>query len=134
MSSNLTIYPFKFKHLKALHSMLSSQQYEGISAITMKTLPKTGYIVFLGDQPIAAGFLRRLEPCYCQIDTLVTSAHFGSQVRHKAISFLVDELINEAKRLKLKGIVCHTSDKGILERAKSLGFHIVPQTIIALPL
>jgi len=131
---NITIQPFKAKHIKQLHDLLNSKSYEGVSLITTKTLPKIGYMVFLGTTPIAAGFLRRLEPCYAQIDTLVSNGSFGSKVRHEGIKTVVDELINEAKRLKLKGIVAHTADKGILERAASLGFHIIPQTVIGLPL
>lgn len=128
---NISIYPFKFKYLEALHSMLESQNYNGISDITMKTLPKTGYIVMLDDQPIAAGFLRRVEPCYAQLDTLVSNGYFGSQIRHQGIETVVNALLEDAKRLKLEGIIAHTSDKGILSRADSLGFHVVTQTIIA---
>lgn len=47
---------------------------------------------------------------------------------------VVDALISDAKRLKLKGLIAHTLDEGTILRAKTLGFHIVPQTILALPL
>lgn len=130
----VSIFPFKHKYLKDLIELHRSQNYADLSSINMKTLPKIGYIAYLGGQPIAAGFLRRLEPCYAQIDTLVSSAHFGSATRHQGVSYIVDALITDAKRLKLKGIIAHTSDIGTLERAKSLGFHIIPQTVIGLPL
>jgi len=126
--------PFKFKHFKHLLDLLESNNYPDLHSITMKTLPKVGYITYLGDQPIAAGFLRRLEPCFAQIDTLVSNKMFGSQVRHSGIEKVVDSLLDDAKRLKLKGIVAHTADQGILDRAKSIGFHIVNQVIIAKPL
>lgn len=114
--------------------MLTSQKYEGICNITMRTLPKIGYIATLNDQPVAAGFLRRLEPCFAQIDTLTSNAYFGSKIRHEGIKLVVDTLIEEAKSLKLQGIISHTADEGILQRAKDLGFHVVPQIIIALPI
>jgi len=94
-------------------------------------LPKIGYIAYIGKTPVAAGFLRRLEPCYGQIDTLTSSALFGSQIRHKALESIVNELENEAKRLKIVGLICHTKDAGILSRAQSIGYHVVPETIIA---
>lgn len=100
----------------------------------MATLPKLGYIIYLGKAPIAAGFLRKVEPCFAQIDTLVSNGHFGSKIRHEGIKTIVDTLIADAKRLKLKGLIAHTLDAGTIARAKSLGFHIVPQTILALPL
>lgn len=114
--------------------MHESQNYAYIHNISYKTLPKIGYIVYKDGMPIAAGFLRRVEPCYAQIDTLVSNAFCGAIMRNEGIKLVVDALIEEAKRLKLKGIIAHTADKGILRRAEALGFHIVPQTIIALPL
>lgn len=113
--------------------MLISNNYPDVMRIEMRTLPKIGYIALLNDQPIAAGFLRRLEPCYAQIDTLVSNKYFGSQMRHIGVQKVVDSLIQDAKDLKLEGLICHTSDEGILNRAKALGFHIVEQKIIALP-
>lgn len=114
--------------------MHTSRNYEGVSNITMRTLPKIGYIVFNGKTPIAAGFLRRLEPCYAQIDTLVTNAYCGSILRHQALEMVVSTLINDAKRLKLEGIICHTNNKDVIKRAEELGFHFVQQYILALPL
>jgi hypothetical protein len=120
--------------MKALVDLHESQRYANIQAINYRTLPKIGFIAYLGDQPVAAGFLRRLEPCFAHLDTLVSSGHFGSHVRHLGVSAVVDALIKEAKRLKLEGIVATTSDKGTLMRAEGLGFHVVDQCIIALPL
>lgn len=117
-----------------LLSLHESQQYEKINTINYKTLPKIGVITYINDMPVAAGFLRRVEPCYAQIDTLVSNAYCGALIRNEGITKVVDYLINEAKRLKLSGIICHTQDKGTLLRAKTLGFHVVPETIIALSL
>lgn len=100
----------------------------------MKTLPKIGYIVLLNKQPIAAGFLRRVEPTFAQIDTLCSNAYFGSQIRHIGITKVVDALISDAKSLKLDGILALTEDEGTINRALSLGFHIVDQKVIGLPL
>lgn len=129
---NITIYPFKFKHLPLLHELLTSNLYEGICHIDMKTLPKIGYIVLLGKVPIAVGFLRRLEPCYAQIDTLTSNKYLGSIVRHQGITMVVDELIAHAKALNLKGIVAHTSSPDVLKRAETLGFHEIKEKIIGL--
>lgn len=130
----VNITPFKFKHMPLLIDMHESQKYNDIKSIEYKTLPKIGYIATLGGQPIAAAFLRRVEPCYAQIDTLVSNAYAGAILRNDGIAKIIDQLISDAKRLKLKGIIAHTHDKQTLERAHALGFIIVPQTIIALPL
>ena len=100
----------------------------------MKTLPKIGYIAYLGKHPIAAGFLRRVEGGYAQLDTLVSNAHFGSQIRHKGIEMVVDTLLQDAKDLKLHGVIGFTNDPGILKRANSIGFKTLPQSLIGLKL
>lgn len=100
----------------------------------MKTLPKIGYMALLNGHPVAAGFLRRVEGGYGQLDTLTSNAQFGAIVRHKGIEKVVESLINEAKDLNLHGIIAFTKDAGVLKRAESIGFHVVEQTIIALPL
>lgn len=114
--------------------MLEDRKYEQIGTIKMSTLPKIGYIAMLNDQPIAAGFLRRVEGGYAQIDTLVSNTYFGSQIRHEGINKVVGSLIEDAKILKLEGIIAFTGDSGILKRAKELGFKVIDQTLIALPL
>lgn len=114
--------------------MLKSQNYSRICDIEMRTLPKIGYIALLNKQPIAAGFLRRVEPSYAQIDTLVSNAYFGSILRHEGIDKVVHALIDDAKVLKLDGILATTSDDGVLKRAKSLGFIELNQKLIVLPI
>lgn len=130
--NGITVKPFKFKYMQDLIDLHSSQKYEQLDTIEYRTLPKIGVIVYINKMPVAAGFLRRLEPCYAQIDTLVSNAYAGAIMRNEGITKVVDYLINEAKRLKIQGIICHTKDAGTLMRAQTLGFHIVPQTIIAL--
>ena len=128
------ILPFKHKHYTMLTSMLSDQKYPGIDFVTMKSLPKIGYIATLRNQPIAAGFLRRIEGGYGQLDTFATNPHFGKLIRNEGLNKVVDSLINEAKELKLLGLIGFTGDLGIITRAKDQGFQIINQTIIGLTL
>lgn len=100
----------------------------------MKTLPKIGYIATLNNQPIAAGFLRRVEPSFAQIDTLCSSSHFGSQIRHIGISKVVTALVQDAKDLKLDGILGFSMDEGTIQRALSMGFHMLDQKVVGLAL
>lgn len=116
-----------------LLDMLESRQYMSLSEINMKTLPKLGYIALLnGKQPVAAGFLRRVEGGYAQLDGLTSNPYFGSQIRHEGIKLVVDHLIDAAKQLKINGIMAFTADKGVLDRAAGLGFVKVEQQLIAL--
>jgi hypothetical protein len=113
--------------------MLKDQNYPDVEHITMKTLPKIGYIALIQGQPVAAGFLRKVEGnIVAQLDGLTSNPYFGSIIRHQGISKVVDQLIYDAKALKLKGLIAFTVDKGILERAEAIGFHRAAHSVIAL--
>lgn len=112
--------------------MLSDREYLGISTVNMQTLPKIGYIALLNKQPIAAGFLRRVEGGYAQLDTLVSNPYYGSLIRHEGIDKVVKALIDDAKDLKLHGIIAFSSDSGVLSRAETLGFTQINQSLIVL--
>lgn len=128
------IVPFKFKHLPMLLEMLKDQNYPDLEDICMKTLPKIGYIAFLDNIPIAAGFLRRVEGnVVAQIDGLTSNPFFGSIIRHKGITLVINQLIDDAKELKLKGVYAFTLDADTLRRAESLGFRAVSHSTLALP-
>jgi hypothetical protein len=116
-----------------LLEMLEDQQYPDLENVSMKTLPKIGYIALMNNQPIAAGFLRKVEGnIVAQLDGLTSNPYFGSQIRHEGISKVVDRLIEDAKDMKLKGIIAFTNDNGVLARAQSIGFNTINSTLIAL--
>lgn len=129
----INILPFKCKYLPLLHEMLEAQGYPNPKEITMRTLPKIGYIAMINNQPVAAGFLRKVEcNVIAQIDGLTSNPYFGSILRHVGINKVLDSLILDAKQLKLKGIVAFTSDETVLKRAEAIGFHKVEHSIVSL--
>lgn len=130
MGAALTVLPFKFKHYSLLTEMLEAQSCPWLSGVSYQTLPKIGYIVLLGKQPLAAGFLRRVEGGYGYIDTVVTNPHFGSQMRHQALEIIVKKLLEEAKDLRLRGLIGSTNDAGVLKRAKDLGFTEIDHRVL----
>ena len=111
MISQIKILEFKFKHYDLLLSMLNDRKTEWIQEISYKTLPKIGYIAMFGKQPIAAGFLRKLEGGYARLDTFVTSPHFGNKIRNNALNLIVDELLRNAEELELLGVMAVTKAK-----------------------
>lgn len=112
--------------------MLDTQKCPWKQHTSYKTLPRTGYIVLMNDKPLAAGFLRRVEGGYGQLDTFATNPYLGSKLRNEAINLIVDQLMEEAKRLKLHGLLAFTHDKGILSRASHRGFNATGETLLVL--
>ncbi len=117
-----------------LLDILKDREFLDLNYVTMKSLPKIGYIALMHKQPIAAGFLRRVEGGYGQIDTLASNPYFGGMIRHDGITKVITALIQDAKDLKLHGIIAFTADEGVLKRAKEIKFQVVDQTLIALKL
>lgn len=115
--------------------MHKSQDFPSMWSINQETLPAIGFIVYSNSeyQYICAGFLRLVEGGFAQIDTLVTNPDIDSYIRHEGINLLVNKLLETAKSLKLKGIYAHTNSQNIIKRAVDTGFHVVNQSIIALP-
>jgi hypothetical protein len=118
-----------------LIEMLKDQNYPDLHTITPKSLPKIGYIALLGKRPIAAGFLRKVEGnIVAQLDGLTSNPYFGSKIRHIAITKIVEQLIEDAKDLKLQGIIAFTTDDTVIKRAQSIGFVSISHKLIALNL
>lgn len=129
-SVNVEYYTSKMAHI--VYGLLQSQNYKGFTDLT--TLPELGFVVFHNDIPVCCAFLRKVEGGYAQIDTMVSNAKVCPVIRNYCLDIIVDELIRAAKYLKLDGILALTADKSVLKRAEVAGFHVVPETVIALPL
>lgn len=134
------LIPYNGYMLETLRKMHESQGYVDIDMLAHETLPKIGWIAMhFNDNnvgtAVAAGFLRMVEGGFAQIDTLVSNAEYSSEMRHLAISTVVDKLIEEAKKLNLHGILATSKDESTIKRAVSIGFHVISeQQLIALPL
>jgi hypothetical protein len=131
------IMAYTTNHASIVSDLLKSQDYKGVCDISC--LPKIGFIAmddtaFGFKIPIACGFLRIVEGDFAQLDTLVSEKQASSQMRHEGISMVVNALIEEAKRLKMKGIIAFTTDLSVIARARTLGFNTMPETVISLAL
>jgi hypothetical protein len=127
----ISLEVFQHKHMELLKEMLYSQEYE--YPVSRQSIPNIGYIAMLGNEPLAAGFLRRVEcDIIAQIDGLVSNKAFGSVLRHKGIDLVVDQLILDTKSLKIQGLIAFTHDEGVLKRAKARGFKVLSESLISL--
>ena len=127
----LNLLNFKHKHYQSLLDMLGDQNCPWIKTLSYKTLPKTGYIVMAGSMPIAAGFLRKVEGGYGQLDTFVTNPYAGAKLRHEAIEMVTEALLEDAKSLKLVGVILFSREKTIIDRASAKGFVLLPDSLLA---
>ncbi len=94
-------------------------------------IPKIGFTVLSeSSSPIAIGFLRNCEGDICMIDSMIANPNIDRSIRDNALDLLSTSLIDIAKELEYKGILCLTSLPSIVKRSEKHGFITVPQTVI----
>lgn len=130
---SIQVFKFNPSDMQDLLDMHRSQGYHSLELINLDTLPEVGFIAKNhNNQPIAAGFLRKLEGGFAQIDTLVSNANCSGSERNDGIDAVVQSLISTGKQLGLLGLVAFTKDLGILSRAGAMGFTTLEDKVITL--
>lgn len=126
----MKVEKYRNSHVLKLYELLSLR---GL-AHELKNTPKIGFIATRDRNPVAAGFLRKVEGGVCLIDSLISNPFESSIDRHNAIDAIVDALIDAAKINNSDKILAYSLDTGTLERASRHGFVKLPHSVIALNL
>jgi hypothetical protein len=96
-----------------------------------KTFPNRTYKFVKGNEIIAIAGFRMCEGNVCLFEGLATNPNESSESRKEAIKALTEYVPRAASRLGYKLILALTSEPTVIQRAKELGWVIVPKTIIA---
>jgi len=125
--------PFNItKHFKILDGWLESRKAYRTSE---HEIPDVGVMVYVDGKPVCAAFLRKVEGNTAQLDGLTTNPEASPEDRHKAIESAVNYITEEAKKLKLFGIIAHTEDLTVVSRALyHHGFILSREVVLVLPL
>ncbi len=123
------------KHNWSQDDMVVLLKSQGLPPYThLANLPKNGLVAYMGDTPVAAGFLRLVEGDSAILDSLITNATLEPMIRDKALNLLVSDLLKMAKSLGITKIIAFSSDKNTLVRAWRFGFTQQEYHVITLPL
>lgn len=106
----------------------------GVNPPTRNEVPKIGFIATNFIEPVAMGFLRRVEGGFAQLDGLVTNPKSSSIDRSTCIDEIVTQLVTKAKEKGIKSIMAYSTYESILNRSVKHGFVPIPHSIIALSL
>lgn len=116
----LVKYDASETHIQAICALLDTHGLPYLP--TLKDLPQNGYIALYRGEPMGAGFLRKVEGNFGQIDGLITNKDAPSDLRHSALELIVPNLINLSKNIGITRLMCFTRDTGTLMRSASYGF------------
>jgi hypothetical protein len=98
--------------------------------VTVKDLPKIGFVAFVDQFRMGASFLRQCETKIAFMDSLIIDPGCPVQLRDLILDSLVDRTIEVAIELKLKGIIAFTQRRRVIERAKKHGFVIRENDVV----
>lgn len=122
---------FTLDHIPTLDAWLKAH---GHPIPPLIEYPEVGYIVSDTQGPIAAGFLRKVEGGYAQIDGLTSNPERAGADRHQAIDMVAESLITTAKSLGIAGLMVLTKDESTIMRSERHGFRKLPYTLLAVDL
>lgn len=97
-------------------------------------LPEIGCIAFLGDSPIAMGFIRGIEGDAGMFDGFITDPSQHPSIRNEALDAVMKHLIERAKEEKLSKVVGYILDAHMLSRSLKHGFIKSEYELVALDL
>ncbi len=102
--------------------------------VTAEELPVTGSVYCSDGLPVAALFLRKCEGNLGILDSLITDPNQPGEIRNKANSLLILDLIEKAKALKLSALIAWTKDNNTFTRVLGLGFTPCDLSVISMDL
>lgn len=123
-----------FQHYELINSWLRDYNK---TPQPLSSFPAIGYVAYNEDHPIAAGFLRRVEGGYAQIDGVIANRNVQKdrpKDRTTGIDLVIEQLLTRAKELKIDHVIAFTGDKIVLERSFTHGFVPLEQTMVAVNL
>lgn len=97
-------------------------------------IPEFGLVVSDSGNPIAIGFLRHIEGNGAFLDSFITNPREGAVIRDKALDFLTDKLIEEAKDMGWRFLMAYTVEERIIERAIKHGLNKMTHTLLSMKL
>lgn len=89
----------------------------------IRFLPETGFI-FCDDRedPIAAGFLRKVEGRVGILDSYISNPKMDSQIRNEMLNRITERLIVKAKHFQMRQLFAWSLYPEIIKRACDHGF------------
>lgn len=84
-------------------------------------LPRIGFIIMDGHDPVAMGFLRRIEKSEtAMVDGFVSDPSAPVELRKHALDLLTKTLIKKAKSLGIKKLIAFSAHKNTIKQAQIL--------------
>ena len=84
-----------------------------------------GVIVEKNGKPICVNYLYLTNSSMCYLANATSNPNYKGKDRFDIIQILLDECVRRAHALGCSFIWCTSTERGVLERCKKSGFHVV---------
>lgn len=102
----------------------------GWPVLPKESLPKTGYIAFIEEKPIAAGFILKFEEIPIgMLEWIVSDPDTSHKERSEAISELMDHMISESKNIGIRILGASISNMRLKEKYLQKGFLVSDEAV-----
>lgn len=99
--------------------------------LPQETLPKRGYVAFIGEKPIIAGFLLKYEDSHMGVFTFpVANPEANHDERTVAFKELIDHVSKVSEEIGIKALITPTNNKSFGNRLEINGFKKHDENVI----
>lgn len=97
----------------------------------VQDIPRVGFIAWDENDPLAAGFIRRVEKCdFGILDGLISNPDCQGMRTNQALDLLVKKISEEAEKIGLRRLLAITNNKHVYRRSAWHGFETLPHLAI----
>ena len=85
-------------------------------------LPKCGYIVYMQDTPIIAGFVYKTDSAFCLFEFIVANPEITGIKRSMAFDFLVEAVVEYSIEIGAKSLFISATNEGLMKKLQKNSF------------
>lgn len=124
----------KFGHEKHEYDLIEKWLKLRDMTFLSQDLPQIGFLVYKGEHPVCAAFLRTCEGRMAIFDSLITDPEQPGSVRHECLDAVAEFILKKAKDYGFTRLVGFSVDSQTLVRSEKHGFKRQPHTVITVEL
>lgn len=113
MPADLVVKYFGFEDIPILNGWLDKR---GVKRLEPWELPAVGFMVSIGDTPVAACFLRRCEGNVGIVEGLTSNPDATPPLRHAALDAAISCVCDEAKAREITKLMAWTVEDSVITR------------------
>ena len=128
MRDIMEVKPYTPDNHKILASWWKAHDWD---VLPQTYLPKTGFMAWQGEIPIAACFLYTTDSVFAMMEWAISNPTSYHEQRHEAMNMIVKAIMKHCKEHEIEAIYTMTNHPSLVRSYKELGFIEADKEIIS---